>query len=146
MKSRKLFGKAFVTILPAGFVCARIQIGITRDKLLHMRVKAIRQGAWFRALSRSERAYIELAIKVVERVRSSFLVKVLTPIIRKLLDAMKSRIELAMKEIGRSIAGKLCRIAMNWGNISAKQWMKNHSFIRFLTVTHMNMPPLFTQQ
>ena len=135
--------RAFETILREGFQSVQKQITITRGKLVNLRAKAIRRGIWFRVLSKTERACIELTIRIVDKVRSRLLAKVLASIIRKLLGAMKSRIVRAMEEIGCSVARKLSRIALSWGNISATQWMMNSSFIKYLTIIHMNTPPMF---
>ena len=140
---KELLNKAFETTLCKGFQSVQNQITITRSKLVNLRAKAIRRGIWFKVLSKTERACIELTIKIVDKVRSHLLAKVLTSLIRKLLGAMKSRIVRAMEEIGCSVARKLSRIAMNWGNISATQWMMNSSFIKYLTIMHVNTPPMF---
>ena len=135
--------RAFETILRKGFQSIQNQITITRSKLVNLRAKAIRRGIWLKVLSKTERACIDLTIKIVDKVRSHLLAKVLTSIIRKLLGPMKSRILHAMEEIGCSVARKLSRIAQKWGNISATQWMMNPSFIKYLTIMHMNTPPMF---
>ena len=140
---KELVSRAFETILCKGFQSVQNQITITRSKLVNLRAKAIRRGIWFRVLSKTERACIELTIKIVDKVRSHLLAKVLASIIRKLLGAMKSRIVHAMEEIGCSIARKLSQIAQKWGNISATHWMMNPSFIKYLTIIHMNTPPMF---
>ena len=138
---KELVSRAFETILCKGF--QGVQNQITRGKLVSLRAKAIWRGVWFRVLSKTERACIELTIRIVDKVRSHLLAKVLASIIQKLLGAMKSRIVRAMEEIGCSIARKLSRIAQKWGNISATQWMMNPSFIKYLTIIHMNTPPMF---
>ncbi len=144
MKTHKeLLDKAFQNILREGFQSIQKQITITRSKLVNLRAKAIRRGIWFKVLSKTERACIELTIKVVDKVRSHLLAKVLASIIRKLSGAMKSRIVHAMEEIGFSVARRLSLIAQKWGNISATQWMMNLGFIKYLTIIHMNTPPMF---
>jgi len=141
MKTHKeLVNRAFETIPPKDFQSIQNQSVLIRSALVNLRAKAIRRGIWFKVLSKTERACIELTIKIVNKVRSHLLAKVLTSITRKLLGAMKSRIVHAMEEIGCPIAQKLSQIALNWGNISAAQWMKNRSFIQYLTVMYMNAP------
>lgn len=137
---KELVNRTLETALCKGF--QSIQNQITRSKLVNLRAKAIRRGIWFKVLSKTERACIELTIKIVDRVRSHLLAKVLTSFIKKLLGAMKSRIVRAM-EIGCSVARKLSRIAMNWGNMSAIQWVKNRSFLQYLAILHVNTPPMF---
>lgn len=144
METRKeVVNRTLKTILRKSFQSDQNQIAITRSKLVNLRVKAIRRGIWFKVLSKTERAYVELTIKIVDKVRSHLLAKVLASIIRKLLGAMKSRIARVMEEVGCSVARKLSRIALNWGNMSATQWMKNHRFIRYLAIMHINTPPTF---
>lgn len=138
---KKLVNRTLKTIPAKDFQSIHNQGALTRNELVNLKAKAIRRGIWFRVLSKTERACIELTIKIVDKVRSHLLAKVLASIIRKLLDAMKSRIVHAMEQIGCSIVQKLSQIALNWGNISAMQWMKNRSFIQYLTVMHMNAPP-----
>jgi hypothetical protein len=138
---KELVDRTLGTIPAKDFQSIHNQGALTRNELVNLRAKAIRRGIWFKVLSKTERACIELTIKIVNKVRSHLLAKVLTSIIQKLLGAMKSRIVHAMEEIGCSIAQKLSQIALSWGNISAAQWVKNHSFIQYLTVMHMNAPP-----
>jgi len=121
----------------------RARIPLTRGELAKIRAKAIRRGIWFSALSEAERAYMGLAIRVVERVRSLLLAKVLTSILKKLLYLMESRIARIMREVGRPLAQKLSRIAQKWGNKPAIQWADDHEFIQYLAVTHINTPAGF---
>jgi len=115
------------------------RIPLTRGKLAKIRAKAIRRGVWFKVLSGAERAYIWLAVRVVERVRSLLLAKVLTSILRKLLFAMESRVVRTIREVGRPLAKKLSRIAQKWGNKPAVQWADDLGFIQHLAVTYVNM-------
>jgi len=121
----------------------RARIPLTRGELTKIRAKAIRRGIWFSALSGAERACMSLAIRVVERVRSLLLAKVLTSILRKLLYVMESRIARIMREVGRPLAQKLSQIAQEWGNKPAIKWADNHDFIQYLAVTHTNTPAGF---
>lgn len=86
---------------------------------------------------------MELAIKVVDRVRSHLVAKLLASIIRKLQDAMRGKVARVMKEIGYASAQKLSRIAQNWGNVSASRWVKDRGFIQYLAITYMNTPATF---
>jgi len=116
---------------------------LTKSEIVKMRARAIRRGIWFKVLTRAERAYIELTIKVVNGVRSHFLAKVLTSIIRRLLNALESKLALEVRKVGYPLALKLSRIAQNWGNMSAARWVKNRGFQHYLAVTYMNTPPAF---
>lgn len=122
---------------------SQARIPLTRSALAKIRAKAIRRGVWFKVLSGAERAYMGLAIKVVKRVRSFLLAKVLTSILKKLLSAMESRVARIMREVGRPLAQKLSRIAQKWGNKPAVQWTDDHGFIQYLAVTHINTPAMF---
>ena len=118
-------------------------IPLCRDELVRMRAKAIRRGVWFRTLTRSERAQVDLTIRVVQKVRSFLLARVLASLVKKLLDAMESKVLRLMREVGRSLAKELSGIAQKWGNASATRWAKDLGFIQYLTITHINTPAMF---
>jgi len=115
-----------------------IQTPLTRKTLAEMKRKAIRRGTWFTALSRVERACIDLTIKVVDKVRSLRLAEVLTIVIEKLSEAMENKIARLMREVGYELALKISRIAQAWGYSSAAQWVVDLKFIRYLTIIRMN--------
>ena len=114
----------------------------SRD-LIMLRAKAFRRRVWFKTLSGMERGLINSVIKVVDKVRSTLLAKVLTSIVKKLLTALENRVTRMMREVGRPLAKKISLIAQSWGNKSAKEWMTNKGFIQFLAVTMMNTPSSF---
>jgi len=118
-------------------------IPLTKIELTKMKVRAIRRGLWFKVLSRTERASIDLTIKVVERVRSLLLARMLGAIVRKLLDIMESKVVHLMREVGCSLAENLSRIAQRWGNKSAHHWKEDPSFVKYLTITYINTPAMF---
>ena len=120
-------------------------IPLTKGMLAKIRMRAIRRGIWFRVLNRLERAGIDLTIRVVEKVRSSVLTKMLTSIVKKLSEAMESKVARMMREVGCSLAQKMSLIAQKWGNKSAVKWAADSSFIRYLAVTHMNTSPMFNE-
>lgn len=115
----------------------------SRRGLASVRQRALRKGLWFRVLDRVERAIVDLTIRCVERVRSSKLARILVKIVSKLEDAMKSRVERLMDEVGCLLAQKLSRIALNWGNKSADRWSDDPGFIQYLTIMQMNTPRMF---
>jgi len=86
---------------------------------------------------------MSLTIRCVEKVRSLLLTRILSEIIEKLAEAMKSRVERLMNSVGRLLAERLSQIAQRWGNPDAHRWATNQAFIRFLTIVHMNTPPMF---
>lgn len=69
--------------------------------------------------------------------------KVLKPIVKKLLDAMQGKISAAMKKIGLSTAQKLSQIAQKWGHKAALKWKADLSFVRYLTIMHINTLSLY---
>jgi len=111
---------------------------LTRGEIIKVKTKALRRGIWFRALTRTDRACIDLAIIVVERVHSRLLQKVLFSIMKKLEEIMESHVYRLMREVGGSMAEKLSKIAGEWGNESAVKWAEDSSFIRYLTITYLN--------
>ena len=116
---------------------------LDRRDLIMLRAKAFRRRVWFKTLIRMERGLINSVIKVVDKVRSTLLAKVLTSIVKKLLTALESHVTRMMREVGRPLAKKISLIAQSWGNKSAKEWMSNKGFIQFLAVTMMNTPSSF---
>ena len=113
-------------------------VPLTREALAKLRLKALRRGIWFRDLKQSERKLLSLTIRVVERVRSFILARMVSQIVGKLCEAMESRIFRLMRSEGRGIAEKISRIAEAWGNRAAKFWAKDSGFIQYLTVNNLS--------
>jgi peptidoglycan/xylan/chitin deacetylase (PgdA/CDA1 family) len=105
-------------------------------------LKALKSGLWFRALGNAERALVDVTIRVVDRIRSSVLAKALLSVIGKLLNASKSRVEVATKQIGLPCVRRLSLLAQTWGNKIARQWVYDLSFASFIAVMHINNPAL----
>jgi len=118
----------------------------SRHELVGFKMRAKRRGFWFKALSRLDRALIDLAIEVTDGVRSFRLVKGLQSIIRKAEDTLKSRISRAITTIGIPLAHKLSMLAQKWGNLIARRWISDPSFARFLAIVHVNSLGAFNQQ
>ena len=115
-------------------------IHFSREEIIKVKNIALRKGVWYKALNRIERACIDLVIKVVEKVRSFSLKKVLFSILNKLKVALESPVQRLMREIGAALVFKLSKIALEWGNKSALVWAKDVCFMRFLTITRINAP------
>ena len=86
---------------------------------------------------------MDLVITVVEKIHSFFLARILSPIIKRLLDAMGSahvlgEVAYLMKTKGRSLAQKLSWIAQGWGNKSATRWSEDSGFVQYLTIMCLN--------
>jgi hypothetical protein len=80
---------------------------------------------------------LDLTIRVVEKVRSFMLAKLVSRIVDKLLEAMESRVYRLMRTEGRSLAEKLSKIGQAWGNRAAESWVKDRGFIQYLTVSNL---------
>ncbi len=107
---------------------------LTRQFLMRARRRSIRRRIWFRALDRGERHIVELTIRCVEKVKSRKLTKVLTRIIGKLSEALKSRFLEKVRRIGVPLAQKVSRWAVSWGNWSALTWAEDPNFARYLAI------------
>jgi len=119
-------------------VTAQPSIPLTREALARLRLKALRRGVWFRDLKREERKLLELTIRVVEKVRSFILAKLVSRLVDKLCEAMESRIFRLMRTEGRSLAEKIASIGEAWGNRAARFWAKDRGFMQYLTVTNLS--------
>ena len=118
-------------------------IFLNKTQLMKLKLKAMRSGAWFRALRRIDRVLIDLTIKVVSTVRSVTLAKSILALVRKLEGIMESSLSRALREVGFPLAQKLSLVAQKWGSTSAKSWASDSSFVHFLAVMHINDPKTF---
>jgi len=109
-----------------------------RAKLHILKLKAKRAGIWYKALSRLDRALVDLTIKVVDRVLSLGLAKALLAVAKKIEEALESKISKAIRMVGLPLAYKLGLIAKKWGNPYAKSWKSDLSFARFLAIMYIN--------
>ena len=116
---------------------------IGNSRLIQLKSKSLRSGVWFKTLNKIERALVNLTIKVVGHVRSLTLAKILFSISAKLKNAMESRVIHALKEVGFPLAMKLSLLAQKWNNDSARNWMYDVSFAKFLAILHVNNPTTF---
>jgi hypothetical protein len=112
-------------------------------RLSEARKAALRRGVWFGALNRVERGMLDLTIRCVDNIRSAKLATIVTAMMNKLELAMESMVERTVRTVGRSLAQKVSRIALSWGNRSASQWAEDPCFARYLAITQMNTPRLF---
>jgi hypothetical protein len=118
-----------------------MRIPLWKDGIVRMKAKALRRGVWYKVLTRMERMCIDLMLRVVERVRSWRLKKLLASVVEKLEYAMESPVKRLMREVGNNIAIGLSQIAQQWGNKSAWRWVEDASFVQYLAVTYMNASP-----
>jgi len=123
-------------------------VPLKRGHLSKLMKIASRMGVLYRCLSRSQRMYLSLVIKLVDRVVSVFLARVLTPIIVKLLEALRGfpkfmvevlgKVGYWMMVKGREKAREISRIAQRWGNKTAHKWARETGFARYLTIMNMS--------
>ena len=111
---------------------------LDKKQLVNLKTKAMRSGAWFKALQRIDRVLFDLTIRVVDNIRGAKLAKSIAVVTRKLEDAMKSSFSNRLKEIGLPLAQKISFAAQKLGNTSAVDWAFDSSFAIFLAVMHMN--------
>jgi hypothetical protein len=116
---------------------------LERAQLAKLKLKAMRSGAWFRALRRIDRALIDLTIKVASTIRSATLAKSILALARKLEGIMESSFSRVIREVGFPLAQKISSLAQKWGSTSAKIWASDSSFAHFLAVMHINVPKTF---
>jgi len=105
---------------------------------MKVRSKAVRSGLWYEALSRAERAILDLTIKCVEKVRSPILTKAITRILGKIMKTLEKSFLEKAQEIGSDLAQRLSKVAEKWGNKNAPNWKNDKKFINFLGATALN--------
>ena len=111
---------------------------LSRTLLTNLKVKAVRSGVWFRALNRIDRVLVDLTIKVVENICSSFLAKRIFAVMAKLEGFSGGSVLSQLRAVGRLLAEKISLIAQKWGNVSAKSWASDLSFSFFLAAMQRN--------
>lgn len=116
---------------------------LSRSELVRLRVKTRRRGIWFRVLDKVERGLVNLAIKVVKRVRSLVLAKSLIKVVKKLTDAIENQPTRLITHFARPLAQKFSRIAQKWGNKTASSWAVDIGFIKYLAIIQKNSPQIF---
>jgi hypothetical protein len=111
---------------------------LDKKQLIKVKLKAVRKGVWFRALSRIDRVLVDLTIRVADSIRSVSLAKCISVVTRKLEGLLESKITRLIREIGVPLACKLSMFAQKWGNRAAQEWTKDMSFVRYLAVMKLN--------
>lgn len=117
---------------------------LEKSELIRLRLKAVRCGVWFRALSRLDRAVDDLTLRVVDGVRSFRLAAAILSIVKKLQKAVEGRVSGCLTKVGFQLALKLSLFAQKWGNVQARDWASDASFAKFLVIMHINDPKMFT--
>jgi hypothetical protein len=116
---------------------------LNKTQLIKLKLRAIRAGVWFKALPRIDRALVDLTIKVANSIRSTTLAQNILAVTRKLEGLLESSLLRAFRGIACKLAQRLSLVAQKWGNISARNWTSDVSFIKFLAVMHINEPKTF---
>jgi hypothetical protein len=120
-----------------------------RQFLTKLKQKSIRRNMWFRVLSLDKRRFIDAVIQTVDRIQSALLLKLVTELSEKLLNAIGGIHSLigymhcAMINYGVPQARRNSITAQAWGNKTAKLWINDEAFIRYLTVIDQNNLPIF---
>jgi len=116
-----------------------------RNVLVRLKRISIRNKSWFTMLSWKQRRFIDATIMTVDKIRSLLILRILAPLIRRLLTANGGNIESgALALIGegayrmmKNVAEKIIGIAQKWGNKSAYEWL-DEGFVKYLII--MNLP------
>jgi hypothetical protein len=115
---------------------------LEKASLIKLRLKAMRSGIWFKALSRIDRVLVNLTIQVANsNIHSLSLINRLLSVTDKLEGLLESRLSRATKEFGYPLAFKFSSLAQSWGNKLAKAWANDFEFAKFLTVMNINSGP-----
>jgi hypothetical protein len=116
---------------------------LNKKQMMNLKTKAMRSGAWFKALQRIDRVLFDLTIRVVDNIRSAKLAKCIAVLTRKLECAMESSFSGHLRKIGLPLARKISFTAQKLGNISAGSWVFDSSFAIFLAVMRVNDIKIF---
>ncbi len=114
---------------------------LDKTSLVKLKLKAMRGGVWYRALTRIDRVLVDLTIKVADSVRSANLARCILDVAGKLESALESRVARFVREFGFAIAYKLSLLALKWGNKAAVRWARNPDFARYWAVMKLNGHP-----
>ena len=121
-----------------------------RAFLLRLKRRSMRKNnSWFRVLSLENRRFIDAVIQTVEKIRSSLLLRLLTPLTEKLLQAiggargLMGELAYRMQSFGYPMSQRISKIAAQWGNRLASKWANDEDFTRYLTVVEINNLPFF---
>jgi hypothetical protein len=109
-------------------------LGIGLVDLARIRLLALRRRVFFKVLDRVERGLVYLTLKVLRGVHSKMLADALRSIVKKLLEAMETKVKRQIRQIGVPLAQKISRIAQKWGNTAAREWANDPGFVQYLTI------------
>lgn len=110
-----------------------------RASLIRLRLSAIRAGVWFRRLPRIDRVLVELTIRVARaKILGASLIHRLFAVVSKLKGLLENKLSLMIKQYGVPLANKICCLAQKWGNVTAKAWVDDLEFARYLAALKLN--------
>jgi hypothetical protein len=113
---------------------------LTREFLQGWWRRALRRGVLYTALDGGDRGFLYLAMRVVDEVRSLRVARILMRIIKRLRDALISPFARQVIEYGLRRAQALVALAVNWGYETAKEWVYDIDFARYLTLMKVYKP------
>ena len=113
---------------------------LTRGYLLKIRHKAIRRRVYHRALDRLERGILDLSTRLLDEARNMVLLEQLLEIVNKLEEAVKSRYQRHMEAFGARRVTAVIMQALKFGYKGAVGWLRESSFVEYLTVMDLNRP------
>lgn len=113
-------------------------ISMTKQSLTKIKRGALRSKAWYTALSKVERAILDLTIKCVERVRSHTLATTISHIVEKILNVLEGGFMERAEKVGREIAEDLISVAERWGNRTCAMWMQSEAYVKLLGVNALH--------
>jgi hypothetical protein len=112
---------------------------LDKTQLIKLKLKAMRSGVWFRALTRIDRVLFDLTIKVARCIRSSsILANRILSITGKLEALLESKLARAIRDIGFPLACKLSLLAQKWDNEGAQEWATDAGFAQYLAIIKLN--------
>ena len=110
---------------------------LTRENLVKLKRKAVRRGCWYKSLKHSERTLLDLTMRVVVKVQSFILAKVVSRLVGRLFEAMESRIYRLVRKEGVQMAKRISKIAQSLGYRAAKCWAFDVGFMQYLVVNNL---------
>ena len=112
---------------------------LTRENLAKLKQKAVRKGCWYKSLKHSERTLLDLTMRVVEKVQSFVLAKVVSRLVSRLFEAMESHIYRLIRTEGEEMAKKISKVAQKLGYRAARKWAKDKGFMQFLVINNLEV-------
>lgn len=110
---------------------------MTKERLASLKAKALRRRVWY-ALSRIERSVLDLTIMYVDEIRSEKLSLVISRIVCKILNALRSPFLRRIEQVGYDLVATISEIAVRWGYVEAVAWKQDLSFVKYLGVKAIN--------